>query len=164
MQGTIVQISISRGGLPKLAVPKCFVTPFGMEGDRQAHPSVHGGARKAVLLVAQEGIDELRREGYPLYPGALGENLTTHGLDFRNLRTGDRLRAGSALLEITQPRIPCTALDIYGKTLKHRISDRSVRALDACSPRWGLSGLYASVVETGWIRTGDIIAVVASLA
>jgi MOSC domain-containing protein YiiM len=91
----------------------------------------------------------------------LGENLTTRGIDFRRLRPGDCLRAGDALLEITNPRGPCSALDVYGESLKAEISDARVKALDPSSPRWGLSGLYASVVKTGRVRTEDIIAVVA---
>jgi len=161
MQGSIVQISISSGGLPKCAVPEGLVTPLGIEGDLHAHPEVHGGPLQAVLLVSAEMLDELGAGGYALFPGALGENLTTRGLDFRRLRPGNRLRAGEALLEITKPRGPCSALDRYGASLKSEISDARVKALDHSSPRWGLSGLYASVVETGRIRTEDIIAVVA---
>jgi len=109
-------------------------------------------------------VENLRERGYPLYFGALGENLTTRGIDFRRLRVGDRLRAGGALLEITRPRGPCTALDVYGETLKLDIFDARVKALDYTSPRWGMSGLYASVVYGGPVRPGDIIALVASAA
>jgi MOSC domain-containing protein YiiM len=133
-------------------------------GDGHAHPAIHGGPRKAILLIAAETVEELQRRGYPVYFGALGENLTTRGVDVRQLRLGDRIRAGGALLELTQPRGPCTALDIYGATLKEEIYDRRVKALDPTSPRWGMSGFYASVVEPGPVRAGDIIAVVAQLA
>ena len=164
MQGTIVQVSVSLGGLPKRAVSGGLITPLGIEGDLHAHPGIHGGPRKAILLVASEVIDELITRGYPLFPGALGENLTTRGIAIRDIRVGDRLRAGGATLEITEPRGPCTALDIYGKSLKDEISDERVRALDHTSPRWGMSGFYASVVAPGPVRPNDIIAVVAQLA
>jgi MOSC domain-containing protein YiiM len=164
MQGTIVQVSISPGGLPKRPIAEGFITPLGIEGDLHAHPAIHGGPRKAVLLAAAEVIENLRERGYPLYPGALGENLTTRGIDIRSLRIGDRLRAGGAVLEITRPRGPCTALDIYGETLKGDIYDPQVQALDHTSPHWGMSGLYASVIEPGPVRPDDIIAVVATLA
>jgi MOSC domain-containing protein YiiM len=94
----------------------------------------------------------------------MGENLTTRGIDVRRLRIGDRLRAGGALIEITQPRGPCSALDIYGETLGGAIYDQRVKGLDHTSPRWGMSGFYASVVEAGPIGVSDIIAVVAQLA
>ena len=164
MQGVIVQVAISNGGLPKLPVSGGLIASLGIEGDRQAHPDIHGGPRKAVLLVSAEVIDELKARGYPLLYGALGENLTTSGITIRDIRIGDRLRAGGATLEITAPRSPCSALDIYGKSLKEELSDDRVRALDHTSPRWGLSGFYASVVEPGPVRTDDIISVVAKLA
>jgi MOSC domain-containing protein YiiM len=164
MQGTIVQVSISFGGLPKRGVSGGLITSLGIEGDRHAHPGIHGGPRKAILIVASEVIEELVVRGYPLFHGALGENLTTRGLTIRDIRIGDRLRVGGATLEITEPRGPCTALDVYGERLKEEISDDRVRALDHSSPRWGMSGFYASVVEPGAVRPNDIISVVAKLA
>jgi MOSC domain-containing protein YiiM len=87
----------------------------------------------------------------------MGENLTTRGIDIRTLRIGDRLRAGAAVLEITQPRGPCTALDVYGPSIKDEIYDLRVNQLDAKSERWGMSGLYASVIEPGEVQPGDAI-------
>ena len=164
MEGSIVQVSTSLGGLPKRAISGGLITPLGLEGDLHAHPAIHGGPRKAILLVASEVIDDLTARGYPLFPGALGENLTTRGITIRDIRIGDQLRAGGATLEITAPRGPCTGLDVYGESLKEKISDERVRALDYTSPRWGMSGFYASVVEPGPVRPNDIIAVVAKLA
>jgi MOSC domain-containing protein YiiM len=161
MQGTILQVSISPGGLPKRAIPEGLIDRLGIEGDLHAHAEIHGGPRKAILLAAAEAIEELTARGYPLFYGALGENLTTRGIGLRQIRIGDRMRAGGALLEITQPRGPCSALDVYGLSLKADLYDPRVKAGDASSPRWGLSGLYASVIETGTVRPGDIIAVVA---
>lgn len=157
MQGTIVQINISRGGLPKRPVPEGRISTSGIQGDVQAHPSIHGGPRKAVLLIAAEVVDSLVSNGYPVFYGALGENLTTRGIPIRDLRIGDRLQAGDALLEITQPRGPCTALDIYGAGLKNEIYDAQVKALDSSSPRWGMSGFYARVLEEGTARVEDRI-------
>ena len=137
---------------------------MGIEGDEHAHPAIHGGPRKAILLIASEAIEQLRANGYPLVPWGAGRNLTTHGIDCATLRIGDRLRAGGALLEITQPRGPCLQLDVYGPSLKADISDDRVRRLDHTSPRWGMSGFYASVVTPGPVAPGDIIAVVAPLA
>ena len=164
MQGRIVQISVSPGGLPKRAVPEGMVTPLGIEGDRHAHPSIHGGPNKALLLVSFEDLEALVARGYPVFPGALGENLTILGIDFRKLRVGDQLRAGGSTLEITQPRGPCAALDVYGAGIKEEIYDRAVKALDVRSPRWGKSGFYARVLVPGWAHPDDIIALVATLA
>ena len=164
MEGAIVQVSISLGGLPKRAISGGLITPLGIEGDFHAHPAIHGGPRKAILMIASEVIEDFIARGYPLFHGALGENLTTRGIAIRDIRIGDRLRAGGATIEITEPRGPCTALDVYGESLKEEISDDRVRALDHTSPRWGMSGFYASVVAPGPVRPNDIISVVAKLA
>jgi MOSC domain-containing protein YiiM len=161
MEGTILQVSISPGGLPKRAIPEGVIASLGIEGDLHNHPEIHGGPRKAILLASAEVIEDLTARGYPLFFGALGENLTTRGIDVRRLHVGVRLRAGGALLEITQPRGPCSALDVYGASLKDDLYDAKVKARDPSSPRWGMSGLYASVIEPGPVRPNDIIAVVA---
>ena len=153
--GTIVQVNTSPGGLPKRAVAGGFISENGLEGDSHAHPGIHGGPRKAILLIAAEVIDDLIAGGYPLFYGSLGENLTTRGLQLAQLRIGDRLAAGGALLEITQPRGPCSALHVYGESLKNQIYDARVKAFDPESPRWGMSGLYACVLEPGYVRTND---------
>jgi len=164
MEGTIVQVNISLGGLPKRAIAVGFVNSLGIEGDRHAHPEIHGGDRKAVLLIASEVIDHLVSLGYPLFYGALGENFTTRGIDVRDLRIGDQIRAGGALIEITQPRGPCTQLDIYGESLKYDIYDQHVKDRDFTSPHWGMSGFYARVLAPGPVGPGDIISMVATLA
>jgi len=163
MQGTVVQINISPGGLPKRPIPLGQIVVAGLEGDQHANLHVHGGPRKALLLVAAEVVDDLKGRGYPLFYGALGENLTTRGLDVRELRVGERLRAGRAIIEITQLRVPCRQLDIYGASLKSELYDASVQAGDMSSPRWGKGGFYAQVVEAGAVAPGDIIAPVAPL-
>jgi MOSC domain-containing protein YiiM len=164
MEGTIVQVNISPGGLPKRAIAEGWITPLGIEGDLHAHPNIHGGPRKAILIIASEVVDALTARGYPLFYGAMGENLTTRGIDVRQIRIGDEFRVGGALLEITQPRGPCSALDIYGESLKLEVYDRKVKERDYTSPRWGMSGFYASVQVSGPVRAGDAISLVSKLA
>jgi MOSC domain-containing protein YiiM len=164
MQAFIIQVNISPGGLPKRPIFEGFITPLGLQGDAHAHPQFHGGPRRAILIVSSEVIDDLKSQGYPLFAGALGENLTTSGLDYRTLRVGDQLRAGGATLEITQPRVPCAQLDVYGPSLKHDLWDPQMKAGDYTSPRWGMSGFKCSVIQPGPVCPGDIIAVVAKLA
>jgi len=164
MSGKIIQINISRGGVPKRPIPEAIVTPLGLEGDSWTHPEIHGGPRQAVLLIAAETIEQLTARGYPLYPGALGENLTTRGLDRTQLRLGQRLRVGPVLLELTKVRVPCATLDVYGPPIKQEIYDKKVKAGDPTSPRWGMSGFYAAVIEPGTVRVNDIIMVETTLA
>jgi MOSC domain-containing protein YiiM len=157
MRGQILQVNISRGGLPKLPIPSAYVSSAGLGGDAHAHPRIHGGPFKAVLLIASEILDHLVILGYPVFPGAMGENFTTRGIDVRALRIGHCLRAGAALLEITEPRGPCASLDVFGPSIKTEIYDKLVRRKDPASPRWGMSGLYAAVREEGEVRQGDSI-------
>ena len=164
MTGRIVQINISKGGVPKRPIAEAVVTPLGIEGDAVAHPSIHGGPRQALLLLTGEAIEEMKDLGYPLFFGALGENLTTRGIDRRCFRAGQRYRAGEVILEVTRPRSPCGSLDGYGAGIREAIYDASVKAGDPASPRWGMSGFYASVIQPGVIRTGDPILLLDEMA
>jgi MOSC domain-containing protein YiiM len=154
-----MQVGVSQGGVPKLAISSAGLTEIGVAGDRWRYP-FHGGRRKAILLITAEGIDELVEQGFPLFPGALGENLTTRGLDRRELRIGQRFQVGGAAIELTQVRLPCSTLDVYGAGIQAAVYDAQVQAGDLGSPRWGLSGFYASTVRPGMIRPGDAIALV----
>ena len=94
MTPSVLAIHTSNGGVPKYPVLAAEVTPLGLVGDHHNNPQVHGGPQKAVLLITNEGLDELKQAGFPLYPGALGENITTVGLDRRGMRLGQRYRIG----------------------------------------------------------------------
>ena len=159
MNAKVLQINISPGGLPKIAVLYALVGVLGINGDGHKHPKFHGGSRKALLLIASEVIDALKSEGWPLFYGALGENLTTLGLDHRSWRPGLRYRVGEVLIELTTPRQPCSSLNLYGKGIQNRIYDESVKALNHQSAHWGESGFYAAVLEGGSLHPDDIIQV-----
>ena len=164
MEGSIVQVNISPGGLPKRAIDEGWITPLGIEGDLHAHPAIHGGPVQAILIISAEVVDGLIERGYPLFYGAMGENLTTRGIEIRDVRQGDQFRVGGAVLEITQPRGPCSALDVYGASLKLDVYDQKVKQRDYTSPRWGMSGFYASVIQAGAVREGDAVTLLSKLA
>ena len=164
LTGTIVQISLSRGGIPKRPVPEAVLAPVGLEGDAHAHPEIHGRPQEAVLLMTSESIDELALRGYPVYYGAMGENLTTRGLDRRLLRAGQRFRIGPALIELTRIRVPCSTQDVYGLEIKSEVYDSYVKAGDITSLRWAMSGFYAAVVRPGVIRVNDEITLESEMA
>jgi len=107
MQGNIVQINVSNGGMPKLPVPEAEVHRLGLGNDVHAHPHIHGGPNKAVLIITEEGIDELKSQGFPVYPGAMGENLTLAGVAENELWIGDVLRFPGCQLAVSEPRFPC---------------------------------------------------------
>ena len=78
--GVLVSINRSNGGLPKWPVTgPVMLASDGVAGDRQRNLRVHGGPNKAVLMIAAEVIDRLTPRGFPIFPGALGENLTVSG-------------------------------------------------------------------------------------
>ena len=158
---SVLQINVSPGGMPKRPIPEGIVTPLGIAGDGHKNPQVHGGPQKAILIITAEGIDELKEQGFPLYHGALGENLTTQGLDRRSVRIGQRYRIGGVLVEITKLRSPCDNLNVYGAgRIQKAVYDQEVKAGNPQSPLWGLGGFYASILQTGTIRPGDPIQVV----
>jgi MOSC domain-containing protein YiiM len=164
VSASVLQINVSRGGVPKRSIEEADITSLGIAGDVQAHPEFHGGPRQALLLITSEGIDELITQGFPLFNGALGENLTTRGLDRRWLRIGQRYRVGEVLIELTKIRQPCSQLSVYGNGIQKAIYDKQIDDEDPTSPKWGLSGFYASVLRAGSIRPGAPIELLEELA
>jgi len=158
MTGTIVQVSVSAGGVPNHAIGCGDVTGSGIAGDAWRHPKFHGIPKRAILLITAEGLDEIKALGFPVYPGALGENLTTRGLDRHALRTSQRFRCGTATIQLTELRLPCDTLSVYGQGIQASIYDARAMKGDPLSDVWGLSGFYASVIDPGLLRPGDVIA------
>jgi len=136
VSGRIVQISVSRGGVPKTAVAEARVTALGLEGDAHRDAEHHGGPEQAVCLYAMEAIGRLQAEGHQVVPGAIGENLTVEGLDWSAVAPGCHVLLGeTVLLHITR------AFKDYARVSQKR------------HPGW--SRVYARVLATGSIRQGD---------
>lgn len=110
-----------------------------------------------MLLIAAEVLEALKAEGWPVFYGALGENLTTIGIDHRSWRSGMRYRIAEVEIELTKPRQPCATLNPYGRGIQRRIYDELVKAGDPSSPHWGEAGFYAAVVKGGQLRNDAII-------
>lgn len=136
--------------MPKLPVSESVVLVGGLEGDWQKNRKHHGGPDRAVCLYALERIDALRAEGHPITAGAVGENVTTQGLDWTQVVPGVRLQLGSrCVLEITSFTEPC-------RTIRHAFADgRSERIAQDRHPGW--SRVYARVITEGEVRTDDSI-------
>lgn len=134
------------------------VNRLGLAGDEQADLTVHGGLDKAVYAYPAEHyafwvtqrLAALKREE-PLPPGSMGENLTIEGLLESDVWIGDRLHIGSAILEVTQPRQPC-----FKFNAKMGFSHAAKMMVQA-----GNSGFYLRVMQTGEVRAGDVITLVA---
>jgi MOSC domain-containing protein YiiM len=142
-------LDITTGIFKEPVSGRIAVRRLNLDGDRQADLSVHGGPNKAVYGYPSEHYPfwrkELQRDD--LSWGGFGENLTTAGLSEDTLHIGDRLRIGSTLLVVTQPRIPCYKLSI-------RIGRDDILKRFLMS---GRSGFYFAVLEEGELGVGDEI-------
>jgi len=82
-----------------------------IDGDAQADLRVHGGYDKAIYAYANEDYQWWSAQlGTPLAAGTFGENLTTEGIELAAAVVGERWHVGSALLEVSEPRLPCFKL------------------------------------------------------
>lgn len=143
--------------MPKRAAVSALATARGLEGDSWAKPRFHGGPDQAVLLIANEVLEELKRRGYPVFPGALGENITTKGIDPRMWRIGQIWQAGLSRIEFTKVRVPCSTIKVYGERIGREIYDARVKAGDSTSPVWCWGGIYGRILASGKIAGGDTL-------
>jgi MOSC domain-containing protein YiiM len=156
----IVQVNISPGGVPKRPVPEGYVTFSRVKGDDWNDKRHHGFRDQALCLFSIELIEELNAEGFPLFPGALGENLTTEGIDYRKVRLGDVwLVGGQVSLRITKVRTPCRTITVYGNGIIRDLYDLDVKRGNVYTQKWGRSGYYAEVIHEGIVRPGDNITI-----
>lgn len=145
--GKLLAICISRGGIPKLPQPDAWLSIEGFVGDGRNHTK-HIRPDRAVSLLDMEIIAQLRREGFAVAPGAIGENLTVSGLNVQRLPPGTLLQVGRILLRLEEPRKPCYVLDSIDPRLKEVLVGRC--------------GYMASVVRGGRMVPGSpIVPVVA---
>jgi MOSC domain-containing protein YiiM len=142
-KGMTVQTAIFKEPVDGLVT----ISKLNLAGDEQADLTVHGGSDKAVYAYPTEHY-EYWREELPKVSfswGNFGENLTTEGLREDTVCIGDRLKIGSAVLMVTQPRMPC-----YKLALRFDRDDMIKRFLIS-----GRSGFYFSVIEPGEVTVGS---------
>jgi ferredoxin-NADP reductase/MOSC domain-containing protein YiiM/ferredoxin len=124
-----------------------------LEGDGQGDLAGHGGENRAVMVYQMDAYRYweayLGRNDFSF--GQFGENFTVDGLPDDEVCIGDRYRIGSALFEVTQPRVTCYRLGI-------RMAEPAMAALVVSHHR---PGFYLRVLEEGEVGAGDEIAKVA---
>jgi ferredoxin-NADP reductase/MOSC domain-containing protein YiiM/ferredoxin len=124
-----------------------------LHGDGQGDRAGHGGEHRAVMVYQLESYryweEQLQRHDFEY--GQFGENLTVDGLPDDEVCIGDRYKIGSALFEVTQPRVTCYRVGI-------RMNNPAMPALLVSHRR---PGFYFRVIEEGEIGTGDAIVKVA---
>ena len=123
-----------------------------LHGDHQSDLTVHGGRNKAIYAYPSEHYAYWRAELPEVeFPwGSFGENLTTEGPLEDALHIGDQLRIGTALLVVTQPRVPC-----YKLTIRFDRDDMIERFIASHT-----SGFYLAVLEEGELEAGSPIEIV----
>jgi len=160
--------SVGLCGAHDFSKPPCdsilLVEGFGVQGD------VHFGAKvkhrshaakdsmrpnlRQVHLLHEELFEELRQR-FDLSAGAIGENITTRGVDLLRLPKGTRLRLGAdAIVVLTGLRHPCRQLDAYRAGLMAAVLDH-----DATGEPVRKAGVMAIVARGGRVRSGDAIVI-----
>lgn len=123
--------------------------PLGFEGDTQINRRWHGGPEKAVYGYPLNGYAGWRAEFPALadrfVAGAMGENLVVSGMDEASVHIGDVIRCGTALLQVSQLREPCSTFTaVHGDARLAKAMVRSARC-----------GWYYRVLEPGVVAAGD---------
>ncbi|KTF10538.1 MAG: MOSC domain-containing protein [Pseudoalteromonas sp.] len=121
-------------------------------GDEQADLVNHGGVDKAVYAFSHNHYAYWKHtlENDDLAVGAFGENFTISDLDEQNIHIGDHISVGTALLEVSQPRVPCFKLAI---ALNNK---QSLKLFT----QYYHTGVYFRVLEPGMAKTGDAVTIV----
>lgn len=138
---------------------------LGVQGDAHAGKTVRHRSRVArdpsqpnlrqVHLLQAELFDDLVARDHAVFPGDLGENITTRGIDLLSLPEGAMLQLGAtALVRITGLRNPCSQIDRFQPGLMAAVLDR-----DAQGALVRKAGVMAVVVTGGEVRAGDLISI-----
>lgn len=125
------------------------LTKTNLDGDRQGDPKLHGAPNKTVCVYPSEHYAYWRAAlpGVELPWGVFGENFSTAGMMENEINIGDRFRIGSALVVVSQPRMPCYKLGV--KFGRDDVEDLYLKS--------GRVGFYLSVLEEGVLAAGDTI-------
>ncbi len=131
-----------------------MVRRLNIDGDGQGDLAGHGGEQRAVFVYQVESYqywqDQLGRTDFEY--GQFGENFTVRGLADDQVCIGDRYQIGSAVFEVTQPRVTCYRVGI-------RLDDPRIPALLVSHHR---PGFYFRVLAEGDVQAGDEIVKLAS--
>ncbi|WP_432571274.1 MOSC domain-containing protein [Kineococcus sp. SYSU DK005] len=122
----------------------------GLAGDHVSDTANHGGDDQAVYAYAREDLDAWAAElGRELRCGVFGENLTTAGVDVTGAVIGETWEVGTALLQVSCPRIPCVTFAVW--LGERRWLPRFTAAR--------VPGAYLRVLRAGEVRAGDAVRV-----
>ncbi len=137
-------------GIYKIALEgPVWLGRLNLAGDGQGDIKNHGGQYQAVYCYPHEHYaywsEQLGGDDFTF--GQFGENFTTQGLLEHEVCVGDSLRIGGALIQVTQPRVPCYKL----------ANKLGIPGFDKTFLKANRSGFYAQVLEEGEVAAGDAI-------
>jgi MOSC domain-containing protein YiiM len=133
-------------GGAKKPVPRAMLRFGNFEGDRQADLVNHGGLEKAVCVYPFDHYPYWNRQlGRDLKPGTFSENITISGAIETEVCVGDVFQIGGAMVQVSQPRMPCTKL--AGKN--------ESKMLPKLKADTGYTGFYMRVLSEGLVAAGD---------
>jgi MOSC domain-containing protein YiiM len=143
---------VGRSGIDKRPIDgRGSVQWLGLDGDATLDRRDHGGEGQAVYAYGQEDAQWWERElDRALPPGRFGENLRTAGVDLTGALLGERWRIGTALFEVTAPRIPCATFERFWG-VPHLVKRFTAH---------GATGAYLRVLEPGDVGAGDAVEIV----
>jgi ferredoxin-NADP reductase/MOSC domain-containing protein YiiM/ferredoxin len=148
-QGKVVHTAVWK----KPVTGRIMARRLNLDGDGQGDLAGHGGEHRALMVYQLDSYrywqQQLQRQDFEY--GQFGENLTVDGLPDSQVCIGDRYRIGSALFEVTQPRVTCYRVGI-------RMANPQMPSLLVSHKR---PGFYFRVLEEGEIGAGDEIVKVA---
>ncbi len=144
-QGKLVRTAIWKRSIPQ----RVLARRLNLDGDGQGDLAGHGGEQRAVMVYQLDSYrywqSNLHRNDFEY--GQFGENFTVEGLSDNEVCIGDRYRIGSAVFEVTQPRVTCYRVGI-------RMKDPQMPSLLVSHHR---PGFYLRVIEEGEVGAGDEI-------
>jgi len=128
---------------------KVHLSRLGLEGDGVADTRYHGGEQQAVLAYSADRYPRWRSEfNHPDFaPCCFGENFSVAGQDEDTVCIGDTFRIGAAIVQVSQPRQPCSNL-----AKRNRHKDLVLEVIQT-----GWSGWYLRVLQEGPVAAGDEI-------
>ncbi len=136
-KGSVGSINISLAkGTKKTPVAEAVINALGIAGDAHA-----GDWHRQVSFLADESVDVMRERMKEIGAGDFAENITTRGIDFKTVSIGQKIKAGEALLEITQIGKEC-----------HSACDIKIKVGYCIMPT---EGIFAKVLAEGRVKIGD---------
>ncbi|MBI4918522.1 MOSC domain-containing protein [archaeon] len=157
MRGIIYKINVKSNiegerGIPKYSVDSARFSAEGVEGDYNHYrtESKNRTPDRAVLIIPLETLDDLNKEGWPVKPGDLGENVTSKGVPYDFFEVGSKYCLGDAVIEVREHATPCKILQL----LPYVSSEKKAEFVKTLV---GRRGLYCALIKEGIVKEGDSI-------